>query len=222
MFNPTRGRVHTGALLVFAPALRRWIARLDYPRRVRAIRRLLPGDTEQIPNELVRFAQFAATRNPSTICEIGTLNGGTSLVLCGLSPSVRTFVGIDLNPCNDRVVPALAPRRVDVRFLKGSSREEEMRRRVASMIGRSIDLLFIDGDHRYEAVRDDLLDYRELVRPGGLIALHDIVPDQAGRLGVPRLWRETRDQFRHWEFVQSWDQEGLGIGIIEHDPSVTL
>jgi len=36
-----------------------------------------------------------------------------------------------------------------------------------------IDLLFIDGDHHYEAVRRDFEDWYPFVRPGGLIVLHD-------------------------------------------------
>src|SRR6187200_1145374 len=177
-FSPTVGRLKTGALLAFSPALRWWLARVGYPRRLAAIRRLVPGQLQQFPEEIVEFAEFAAAHNPAAICEIGTFNGGTSLFLCGLSPSVRTFVGIDLNPFNIRVIPALAPQPVNVTFLKGSSRESETRRRVVATLDKSsLDLLFIDGDHDYEAVRRDFVDYRSLVRPGGLIALQDIVSD---------------------------------------------
>ena len=37
----------------------------------------------------------------------------------------------------------------------------------------SVDFMFIDADHRYEAVKRDIVDARMLVRPGGLIAGHD-------------------------------------------------
>ncbi len=40
------------------------------------------------------------------------------------------------------------------------------------------DLLFIDGDHRYEAVAADLRDWLPSLKPGGVLAMHDI--DQAG------------------------------------------
>lgn len=36
-----------------------------------------------------------------------------------------------------------------------------------------IDLVYIDGDHRYEHVRHDILAWSEHVRPGGIIAGHD-------------------------------------------------
>ena len=36
-----------------------------------------------------------------------------------------------------------------------------------------IDLIFIDGSHEYEDVRDDLRDWLPLLRPGGIVALND-------------------------------------------------
>jgi predicted O-methyltransferase YrrM len=37
------------------------------------------------------------------------------------------------------------------------------------------DLVFLDGDHAYEAVRQDVLDWAPKVRRGGFLALHDVV-----------------------------------------------
>ena len=37
----------------------------------------------------------------------------------------------------------------------------------------SADLVFVDGDHRYEACRLDIERYRPIVAPGGLLAGHD-------------------------------------------------
>lgn len=52
--------------------------------------------------------------------------------------------------------------------------------------GGGLDLLFIDGDHRYEAVLVDWLLYSNLVEPGGIIAFHDAVAGISGE-GVPKL-----------------------------------
>ena len=52
--------------------------------------------------------------------------------------------------------------------------------------GGSLDMLFLDGDHRYEGVLVDWLLYKHLVSPGGLIAFHDAVSRISGA-GVPRL-----------------------------------
>lgn len=38
---------------------------------------------------------------------------------------------------------------------------------------KSIDLLFIDGDHAERAVEQDWIDWTKFVRPGGVVLLHD-------------------------------------------------
>jgi hypothetical protein len=52
--------------------------------------------------------------------------------------------------------------------------------------GRPINLLFIDGDHRYEGVRQDYEIYAPMVE--GIIAFHDL----AGEPGVARFWDELQ------------------------------
>jgi hypothetical protein len=39
---------------------------------------------------------------------------------------------------------------------------------------RAVDLLFLDGDHGYDAVKQDVADWAPKVRPGGRLALHDV------------------------------------------------
>lgn len=54
--------------------------------------------------------------------------------------------------------------------------------------GHKLDFLFIDGDHTYEGVKKDFEMYSPLVRKGGLIAFHDIVPGPLECVGgVPKF-----------------------------------
>lgn len=46
---------------------------------------------------------------------------------------------------------------------------------LAAHFDEPIDLLFVDGDHAYDAVRRDVLDWAPKLRPGGVLALHDVV-----------------------------------------------
>jgi cephalosporin hydroxylase len=216
--------VRASVALAAAPILRHAIARTSHRQRLEWVRLLVPGSHGQRRDEILSFARFASKRSPGSVCEIGTLMGGTSLFLTGLAPSVRKFVGIDIQLRNARLVAALAPSWVDVRHIEGSSREPAVNQRLAEeLAGKPLDILFIDGDHSYEGVRSDFLEYRDVVSAGGLIAFHDIIDDRGGDFwagGVPRFWRQINNQFRCWEFVDDYSQDAYGIGVVEHDPTV--
>jgi hypothetical protein len=56
------------------------------------------------------------------------------------------------------------------------------------------DMLFIDGDHSYEGVKQDFEMYGPLVRPGGMILFHDAQQlDGQFSEGVPRFWKELKE-----------------------------
>lgn len=46
---------------------------------------------------------------------------------------------------------------------------------------RSLDLVYIDADHTYEAVVADINDWKVKVKPGGYIAGHDFYMDEVAR-----------------------------------------
>jgi predicted O-methyltransferase YrrM len=39
--------------------------------------------------------------------------------------------------------------------------------------GKLFDFIYIDGNHQYEFVKQDILNYKNLIKPGGFIAGHD-------------------------------------------------
>ena len=62
--------------------------------------------------------------------------------------------------------------------------------------------------------------YAPLLRPGGLIALHDIVPGSPDLVGgVPRFWQELKAEIEVEEIVEDWDQGGFGIGVVTTPPA---
>jgi predicted O-methyltransferase YrrM len=63
---------------------------------------------------------------------------------------------------------------------------------------RPIDLLFIDGDHSYEGVKNDWNLFHPFVRPGGVVLFHDTAwqlenpGTMRADMGVPRFVDELR------------------------------
>ncbi|MBI4596917.1 MAG: class I SAM-dependent methyltransferase [Candidatus Omnitrophica bacterium] len=74
-------------------------------------------------------------------------------------------------------------------FLIGMSYEPSTVQNAYQSASDGVDLLFIDGDHQYHSVLTDWLLYSPLVRPGGLVAFHDIGLTVKGQYGVPEFLR---------------------------------
>jgi predicted O-methyltransferase YrrM len=201
-------------------------------RLLEAVNRHIPGGASQIAEEILGFIEFVRARQPKTLVEIGTEAGGTHLLLGRALTSLEHTIAVDLRVRNRQAVRGL--QRAPVRFtaVDGDSSSPQTLEHVRSALGgRQIDVLFIDGDHSFRGAASDLLSYRPLVSPGGVIAFHDIVPDGWLRTGaattayageVPLIWERLRNDFVSTEFVASWNQEGKGIGVIEHDAEVAV
>jgi predicted O-methyltransferase YrrM len=70
-----------------------------------------------------------------------------------------------------------------------------------------IDFLFLDGDHSYEGVRQDWLDWTPHVAADGLVALHDAHPDgpwTEPHHGPVRFFAELRED-AGWQLVDYAD-----------------
>lgn len=180
----------------------------------------------QIRHEILSFIDLARSIEPRAVMEIGTAEGGTNFLLGAALPSATLKIGVDLFVRNTRLLKAYSRPGCEQLFVHGSSHAPPVIKHVRALLGdRPLDVLFIDGDHSYEGAKADFEGYLPLVRSGGLIAFHDIVPDHKARYGrdtgrwagdVPRLWKEIRAQYAmSWELVEDPEQDGLGIGVIQ-------
>lgn len=186
-------------------------------------------------SEIGAFLELIATVRPRTILEIGTSYGGSLFLLARVAAPDALIVTIDLPrgefgggypPWRGHLYRSFAGPRQRIRLLRADShRAATLEAARAALEHRPVDVLFIDGDHAYDGVKHDFEMYGRLVRTGGVIALHDIVPagpdgprprnfDDLRGGDVPRLWGELRGQYGVTEFVDDWDSGRFGIGAI--------
>jgi predicted O-methyltransferase YrrM len=176
-------------------------------------------------DELEMLGRFLAKRrHPRVVVEVGTANGGTLWFWCQYATHDALLISVDL-PGGDfgggytvQDVPRLlghARAGQDIQLLAGNSHSGRMLEAVEELLdGRMVDLLFIDGDHTYEGVKQDWQMYSPLVGPGGLIIFHDIVEhDEIPECQVDRLWNELKSEHKHEEFCAA-DRGWAGIGVI--------
>jgi cephalosporin hydroxylase len=184
----------------------------------------------QHEEEIRPFAEWMEARKPVNVLEIGSLHGGTTVLWGGIAPGL--IVSIDLPDgrfgARDHGLHIRAMERRNARLLSqiglrfhsvlGDSHDPAVAQPVWDLLQRRVDLLFIDGDHTYEGVLDDFERYHRMVRPGGVIAFHDILDTELHRNAgcrVDQLWNElkVRDEFiaHEWSINSTWG----GIGALE-------
>lgn len=174
--------------------------------------------TLQIPTEITQLAKAVQAINPKIIVEIGTARGGTALIWSYLAS--KRVITCDLNdmtmqrPLFSQFPPPGS--NCQVTLLSGNSHEASFKALLAQELnGEKADFMFIDGDHTESGVEADYNDYKEFVRPGGLIAFHDIVEKQPLPTNqVYHLWKRIKIGADVQEFVSDPKQCGFGIGLL--------
>lgn len=174
--------------------------------------------TLQIPAEITQLAKAVQAIKPKIIVEIGTARGGTLLIWSYLAS--QRAVTCDLNdmslqrPLFSQFPPPGSSCKVTL--LSGNSHEASFKARLARELnGEKADFMFIDGDHTESGVEADYNDYKEFVRPGGLIAFHDIVEKQPFTTNqVYPFWQQLKVGADVQEFVANPKQCGFGIGLM--------
>lgn len=157
--------------------------------------------SQTYPAELALLSKYAA--GASVAVEIGSFQGVSSALIAAALRENGLLYCVDPWPTvNGKADPSftifkrhLRRRNVKnkIRILRGRSQE------VIERVPRHVDFMFIDGDHSAPAIAFDWALAKRIVRPGGLVGLHDaLVPD-----GEPWRTPASSDYFRD---------------VIRHDP----
>lgn len=173
----------------------------------------------QIKSEITALAERVAALKPAVIVEIGTARGGTLFIWSQLaSVKVISCDLIDAGVKTD-LYKAFPPpsSKCEVINLAGDSHQANFKDKLLKELdGAMVDFLFIDGDHTEAGVEQDYNDYQSLVRPGGLIAFHDIVINQPFSFNqVYGFWVRLKEKLDTEDLVENPDQMGFGIGLVK-------
>ncbi|MEM0488944.1 MAG: class I SAM-dependent methyltransferase [Candidatus Bathyarchaeia archaeon] len=196
--------------------------KLKLPAKLRVTFKIAPF---QIKEEIAQLLNLLADLKPKTLLEIGTASGGTLFLFCQVAEPDATIISVDLpgGPFGGGYpewrIPLymlFAKERQRIHLVRADSHDPKTLEIVKNILSdRKLDFLFIDGDHTYEGVKRDFEMYSPLVRRGGIIAFHDIVPGPSENVGgVPTFWNEIKKNFTYNEIVKDWRQRGYGIGVI--------
>ena len=184
---------------------------------------------KQVFYEITELANTVKESDPKIIMEIGTYRGGTLFLWCNLNDTVTDVISVDL-PDNFLTHPYSFVRRIFYKrnFLLNKSKKlfllpynsqiKTTRDKVEDILkDRKIDFLFIDGDHSYKGVQKDFELYLPLMKKGGIIAFHDILPrEDVKEIEVYRLWNELKQKYKFKEIISADGKfaDTIGIGVI--------
>ena len=179
----------------------------------------------QVRSEILAFGRLLEQFAPKRSLEIGTNYGGTLLMLCTVSPPEAQIISLDLP--NGRFGGGYPRRKIPLfrkfakdgqklHLVRADSHSDETKRHVQRILNdEPLDYLFLDGDHTYEGVKRDFQMYAPLVRSGGMIAFHDIVPHKTQRdCQVDRFWKEISGQYESREIIEDREQGWAGLGVL--------
>lgn len=134
-----------------------------------------------LPDERPLAVEIGSWQGKSSVCLARGLAGKFQPRLCCIDPFDASTGDASAGEYDDRARAADAGLRA---AFEANVRDAGVRELLDVRQGMShdqaadfrdpIDLLFLDGDHSYAAVRQDFADWAPKVRPGGYLVMHDV------------------------------------------------
>lgn len=162
---------------------------------------------QQVPEELADAVMDLQGRPYQKYLEIGAAAGGTARILRDLLEIPNVYVVDDNKHPKHGLRATILPDAVE---WIGNSHDPACARQLAEW-GCQFDLVLIDADHAYAAVRADLDLVQKFLAPDAVVMLHDV----ACSPGPKRLWQEIADgQHCGYSAIGAHGQR-CGIGLVQ-------
>ena len=162
-----------------------------------------PQVIQQVENEISDFLFILKRNNVKNLLQVGLGHwASTHFVLSLLLDNVTT-IEYDLKHIERYLPEACSDCE---KIIQGDSLEIHK-----NMEDGSFDAVFIDGNHSYEYVRQDLENYSKKVKSGGIVALHD-ANFEGEQYGTPQVLRESEND---WLFISHSKEVGIAYRIKE-------
>jgi hypothetical protein len=149
---------------------------------------------QQSPGEFSSLILFLLDKNIKNYLEIGAASGGCVYLM-------DKFLDLDEIYLIDEKYKEFV----------GNSHSKEAHRFVDDS-GLSFDLIMVDGDHSYEGVKQDTIDYLIPLKWGGYMIFHDIITQRVGVKDWIKELEESKIRLNHVvSFVDKSKQLGIGV-----------
>jgi len=186
-----------------------------------SILKTCPVEILQDEWEFEQLLSIYKTLQPENVLEIGSFYGGTLWFWLNNSSKLKRVLSIDWPvPKSDgryeQMIESKAKwedwvKDIEFKYIKGDSTHDETINEAYLFFNKPlVDFLFIDGGHDYKTVKSDFENYSVLVKPGGIIVLHDVI----GLGEVNQYWKELKTSGKKYLEICNNSTVGWGIGII--------
>jgi predicted O-methyltransferase YrrM len=149
--------------------------------------------------------------SPGRVVEIGSFRGRSAIILACAAEEGVEIIAIDPHGGGDRGPREISPDAVrgqaDHRLFHANLERAGVSERVRHLratsqaaldqVAGGVDLLYVDGAHRYSPARADIEHWGERVAPGGTMLIHDCF----NAVGVTLAQIRVLFGSRHWRYV---------------------
>jgi hypothetical protein len=167
-------------------------------------------EIQQVPEEYVEYLWFLKNNKFKNYLNVGIGKGGSFLVETFIQENLESSTAIDNSSYWQQDQKESIIEKIEwlknntttsIEFYDADSKEWLIN------CNKKFDIIFIDGDHSYEGVKNDYINSLPLLEDNGYMIFHDIA--SVGCPGVVKLWQDIK----HLDCLEFVYKTTCGIGI---------